>query len=668
MKAQMTSIPYRLTTLVAALMIAGLPADGAAQARPTDLGRATLEELLGVEVTSAGRRQQRAEDVAAAVYVITQDDIRRSGLTLLPEILRLAPGVQVAQVNGGKWAVSVRGFNSVYSNKLLVLVDGRSLYNRAFSGVFWDAQDLDIAEIERIEIVRGPGGAIWGSNAVNGIINIITRSAHLSTGGSATVSLGTFERGRASLRYGGTMGRASYRLYGQWSGYGDGLTAASGPADDRWQSMTGGYRLDWANATDTLMTQAHYTAGENRPGFLVLERFAPDVFSTSGVTTTDEISALGRWTRTAANGSVLQAQGSTTHSRRDEAIMHTVERSGDLDIQYEKPLAGQVLMVGGGYRYLDLATEGTSTAQLAPERAHIVNAFTQGEFTLTPRLRLTLGARFEHERVAGWGVSPSGRILWEASPRQRLWAAVSRARRTPSAMERTVRLHVGSIPGLGFPVLLANIGDPEHGSETVAQAEAGYRVRVGSAASVDLTVFHGQYAGLTTFEPQAPMFEAMPAPAHVLVALQFANLMDATTNGLELATHWSPFDAWRLDASYSALRITPAVDASSQDQNARFFDGDAPRHQWQARSTTWVGPRIRVTAAFYRVGALSRREIAAYTRLDANAEVSLGGNLTAVVAGRNLLTGSHEEFPGSANRLVGSFVPRSVRVQLRWQF
>ena len=230
----MTTQMKGLALVASCLAIVTLPADAAAQATAPDLREASLEELLSLQVTSAGRRQQRAEDVAGAVYVITQDDIRRSGLRSLPEILRLAPGVQVAQVSANKWAVSVRGFNSVYSNKLLILIDGRSLYNRAFAGVFWDANDLDVAEIERIEIVRGPGGAMWGSNAVNGVINIISRSARVSTGGAISVSLGTFERSRVTARYGSSLGRAAYRVFGQWSGYADGLTADGSSANDHW--------------------------------------------------------------------------------------------------------------------------------------------------------------------------------------------------------------------------------------------------------------------------------------------------------------------------------------------------------------------------------------------------------------------------------------------------
>jgi len=657
------------TLLTACALLSTLSADAFAQASAPDLREASLEELLSLQVTSAGRRQQRAEDVAGAVYVITQDDIRKSGLRSLPELLRLAPGVQVAQVGANKWAVSVRGFNSIYSNKLLILIDGRSLYNRAFSGVFWDANDLDIAEIERIEIVRGPGGAMWGSNAVNGVINIVSRSARVSTGGAVSVSVGTFEQSRATARYGSAIGRAAYRVFAQWSGYASGLTAEGASANDHWNSMTGGSRIDWANERDTLMAEGHLTTARSRPNLFVLESIAPDVYSIGGASDTQEASALARWTRTTHDGSVLQAQAYTTHVWRDEATFESVERTGDLDIQYEKPLAGRhVLVLGGGYRYFDLATQGSLILQVRPEQAHIFNAFVQDEFAVTPALKLTLGARVDHEDVAGWGLSPSARAIWEPTPRQRVWAAVARARRTPAATDRTLRINYFSVPGPGLPILVAITGNPDYGIETLTQLDAGYRVRIGSTASLDLAVFRGRYDGLATFEPQTPVFETAPAPAHLLVAYQSANLMRANTTGAELAAHWAPLDTWRLDASYSALRITPTIDASSLDEFAPLFDGNAPRHQWHARSTWWAGSRTQVHTALYRSGALPQLLIPAYTRLDAGVEVTLRDGLTVALTGQNLLDPSHEEFSGIASGLVGSSVPRSARVQLRWQY
>jgi iron complex outermembrane receptor protein len=655
------------SALIAALLIAALPAVARAQSKPPDLAQATIEQLLSLEITSAGRRQQRAEDVAAAVYVITREDIRRSGLTLLPEILRLAPGVQVAQLNANKWAISVRGFNSIYSNKLLILLDGRSLFNRAFAGVLWDGLDLDIDEIERIEIVRGPGSAMWGANAVNGVINIITRSAHGSKGWSASVSVGTFEQRRGTLRYGGSAGRASYRLFGQWSGYGEGGTAVDDPAGDRWRSLTGGYRFDWANKTDTLMSQGSYTTGRNHPLFFVMESAAPGGFSTSGVTNTEAFSALGRWTRTAGDGAVFQAQGYTSYSSRNEPMLRLVERATDLDIQYERPLPRQTLVIGGGFRYIDLATANTPTLQLAPEHSRIFNAFAEDELAVARRLKLTVGARLEYEGARGWALSPSSRVIWEASPRQRIWAALSRAQRTPTAIDQSLRINLASIPAQGLPILIALVGNPDYAVEKLSQAEVGYRMRLGSTASLDLTAFRGRYDSLPTLEPQAPVFEATPGPPHILVAQQFANLMDATTRGLELSAHWSPDPTWQLDASYAALRLTPMVDAASHDIAAPFFDGNAPRQQWQLHSTMQMGTRTQVQAAFYRVGALQQLQVPAYTRLDTYVEIKLGRGFAAIVSGRNLLNASHVEF-SSAQAIAGSSVPRSARIQLRWQF
>jgi iron complex outermembrane receptor protein len=658
---------YSRSALIAAVLIATLPAAAVAQSKPPDLFQATIEQLMSLEITSAGRRQQRKEDVAAAVYVITREDIRRSGLTLVPEILRLAPGVQVARVNANKWAISVRGFNSIYSNKLLILLDGRSLFNRAFAGVLWDGLDLDIDEIERIEIVRGPGGAMWGSNAINGVINIITRSAHASKGLSASLSAGTFEESRGTLRYGGSLGRAGYRVYGQWSGYGEGGNALGDPAGDQWKSLTGGYRFDWANRTDTLMSQGSYTAGKNHPLFFVMDNAAPGGFSSTGVTTTEAFSVLGRWTRTAGNGAVFQAQGYMSYASRNEPMMHVVERASDLDIQYERELPRQTLVIGGGFREIDLTTVATPTLQLAPEHTRIFNAFAEDEVALARRLKLTLGARLEYEGAHGWEMSPSGRLIWEASPRQRIWAALSHAARKPTAVDQSLRINLTSMPGPGLPILIGLVGNPDYAVEELTQAEVGYRLRVGSKASFDLAAFKGRYDNLPTLEPQAPVFEASPGPPHLFVAQRFANLMAATTKGLELSAHWSPLPTWQLEASYTALRLTPIVDAASRDSLAPLFDGNAPRQQWQLHSTTQIGARTQVQAAFYRVGALRQLEVPAYTRLDTYVEVNLGRGLAAILSGRNLLNTSHIEF-SSARAIAGSSVPRSARVQLRWQF
>jgi iron complex outermembrane receptor protein len=297
-----------------------------------DLAQVTLEDLMKVRVTSAARKSQRADDVPAAVYVITRNDIQRSGLNTLPELLRLVPGVQVAQVNANKWAVSIRGFNDLYSNKLLVLVDGRSVYTRTFSGVFWDMQDLMISDIDRIEVIRGPGGAVWGANAVNGVINVITRPAAETQGLSANVSAGTFERERAGIRYGGTLGGASYRVFSQWSGYGDAPQPAQTVFEDGWHSLTNGFRIDGSRGPDAVLAQGHFTTNQTRPGWMVLPSLELGVPpTTDGIAHAREASVLGLWTRTRIDGTVIQVQGYYTDTHRDEGIAEFSERTSDVD-------------------------------------------------------------------------------------------------------------------------------------------------------------------------------------------------------------------------------------------------------------------------------------------------------------------------------------------------
>src|SRR5258708_2943262 len=271
------------TLVTAAVLATSLVAPLSAQRASggPDLPRVTLEDRMKVTVTSAARKSQRADDVPAAVYVITRDDMRGSGLTTLPELLRLAPGAQVARVNANKWAVSIRGFNDLYSNKLLVLLDGRSVYSRTFGGVFWDMQDLMIPDIDRIEVIRGPGGTVWGANAVNGVIHVITRPATETTGLSASVSAGSFERARAGIRYGGRMGGAAYRVFSQWSGYRAAPQSTNTPFDDGWHALTTGFRIDGSRGTDGVLAQGHFTTNQTRPGWLALPNLQPGVTPTT---------------------------------------------------------------------------------------------------------------------------------------------------------------------------------------------------------------------------------------------------------------------------------------------------------------------------------------------------------------------------------------------------
>jgi iron complex outermembrane receptor protein len=650
-----------------AVVLAAAAQPALAQVSPPNLGEATLEELMAVQVTSASRKAQRVEDVAAAVFVITRDDIRRSGLTTLPEILRLAPGVQVAQVNASKWAVSIRGFNDMFANKLLVLIDGRSVYTRMFGGVLWESQDLLVNDIERIEIIRGPGGAMWGANAVNGVINVITRSAAATPGLSVELSAGTFERDRASVRYGGYIGQAAYRVFSQWSGYGDTQTAAGGSADDRWNSLLTGARVDWSRGADTFMTQAQYTDGRSRPRWADYSAGMSGVVSFDGVSNLQEVSALARWTRTKATGSLLQAQASHMTGRHTESILDWRERATDLDVQYEMPeRARQSIVVGGGLRAIDLWTKNTFTLNLQPRDSRIFNAFVQDEIAVGRQVSFILGSKVEHDGEAGWGVLPSARLLWRTSPNQRVWGAVSRARRTPSATDQTLR-YLTTVDVGGATILAGFVGNPEYRSEDLVEAEAGYRLRLGPAASVEVAVFQGSYDDLPTREPLGLVVEPTPEPGLAFFAQQSANLLRARTRGTELNAQWSPTNAWRLSGSYSFFDLTASPDPASHDLTASLGDGSAPRHQWQAHSATSLGPRLHVDLGIYHTGALRRIPVRAYTRADVRVQFDVADRLSVIATGRNLFDPSHWEFNTSSGTYLASSIPRSAQVMLRWK-
>lgn len=664
-------------TLVCVALVGGAATVDAQQPAPA-LAEATLEELMDIRVTSAARKSQRAEDVAAAVFVITSDDIRRSGHTTLPEVLRLAPGVHVAQVTASRWAVSIRGFNDVYANKLLVLVDGRSIYTRTFSGVLWDMQDLMLSDIERIEVIRGPGGAAWGANAVNGVINIITRSATETPGLALDVGVGTFARARTGVRYGGRLAGAAYRVYSQWSGVADSGPAGPQAFSDRWQSLTSGIRTDWSRGADAVLVQGHLTLNNTRPGWLLRERLVPGgPVVSDGEAHAREFGVLSRWVRTRTDGTVVQVQGHHTSTHRDEPIIEFTERSSEVDAQYETRLGRHHgIMLGGGYRHVDLSSRGTLSMQMGSARISTLGAFAQDEIALHENLALTLGSKLEYDTFGGWGLLPSARVIWNASRHQRVWAAVSRARRTPSMIERDFRLVLAVQPNPVAPVVVSAIGSSTYASEHLVQTEVGHRTRIGPRAALDTTIFSGGYRDLRAYEPNDVTLDASHGAPLALLDASPVNRARARASGVEFAGHWTPLPVWRLDGSYSFLRLTSGIDAGRPDGGsdsvlaslASAAPGTmAPAHQWQARSTVTPFSGLQLGASLARTGELEGLRVPAFTRVDVRAAYSLNSRLTAAIVGQNLSRARHVEY-SSGYVFLAKDIPRSVRVDVRWEF
>ncbi len=637
-----------------------------------NLSQLSIEDLMRIEVTGVSRKEQPVADVAVAVFVITHEAIRRSGMTAVPDLLRMAPGVEVVQINSNKWAVSIRGFNGLFANKLLVLVDGRSVYNRLFSGVLWDAQDLMLDDIDRIEVIRGPGAAMWGANAVNGVINIITKTAADTQGGLVRVGGGNADR-QGAVRYGGTAGAARYRLYAQWTSRAESLIAPGLNADDASESVTTGFRTDWAAGPGKFMLEGAVTAGRARalwPNFDPVTAAREPIVDDPSDTRVGHL--LGNWTHTRPGGASLQIQAFTDVGMRNEPVGDYRRRAFSLDTQYHTTLgARHDLVAGASYLFRNETLAGKVGFSLIPadERSTRLTGFVQDDIALLGgRLGLALGTQVQHDSFAGVGVQPTVRAVWKGVSHQRFWAAASRALRTPSLVDRRLRVDFLPTPSdSGLPVFVTGLGNPRAETETVVDTEAGYRVEIGTSASIDVTGFVGRYDHLQTNEPGTPVVQFVPSP-RVLVTSQFANYLQATTRGVEVVAQWAPVPAWHFDGSYTAFRLTPKLAAASHDPLATRVGATGPKAQWQLRSTFSPVSRVTLHAAIFHAAARQQFQVPAYTRADVSAEWRVTSRLAVMAVGQNLLDESHPEFVGNGALLLATEVRRSAGVRLRWTF
>lgn len=662
--------------VVLLLLLSGWTRTASAQVGPPagDLGDASLADLMKIEITSASHKEQRLFDTAAAVYVITAEDIRRSGLTSVPELLRLAPGVQVAQINGTKWAVSVRGFNGLWSNKLLVLIDGRTIYNPIFAGVTWDSEDLMVENIDRIEIVRGPGGAVWGANAVNGVINVVTKTAAATQGVFVRAGAGSLDSTSLALRYGGTVKSMSYRAYAQWFQRDGSVPPPRLTQKDDSDGLTMGGRLDGTGTNATWMIQMKAVSARSH-GLWTSPTLAPTPDPADVLPEMSHASGaalLGRWTRQMASGASLQLESSFDASRRNEPVGHYSQHSAEAGIQYRRQIgARHDFISGAGYRSIHASLDGHLGISLVPADTTqgIFNTFVQDEIAVVPkRLSLTLGAKVERDAAVGFGIQPTGRLMWSVTRSQRVWGAVSRALRTPSLLDRDilVQFPVVQTPS-GIPYGVEVRGNPDARSESVVSVESGYRAEVGDF-TLDVAAFSSRYGRLKTTEPLEPYLSMTPAGPIVVAPRTFANLMRADTRGIELSGDWHPVPFWRLDAGYTAFHLTPHLDAGSQDPGTEAYAGGAPVQQWQARSWIALPARMQVDALLLHVGAISGATIPAYTRTDLRVEFAATRQLSLVAVGQNLIGSSHVEFSDVGAQVIATRQPRAGRVQLVWKF
>src|SRR6266699_2702155 len=484
-----------------------------------DVTAITLEDLMDLQVTSVSKRAQKLADAAAAIFVITQDDIRRSGASSIPEALRMVPGLEVARIDESKWAIGSRGFNGRFDNKLLVLIDGRSVYTPLFSGVYWNVQDVMLEDVDRIEVIRGPGATLWGANAVDGVINVITKKAKATQSAVVTAGAGTEERAAGGVRYGGKLGdNTYYRAYTKYSDWGPSAYPPGMTAHDGWDALRGGFRADWTPAgANSLTLQGDIYRTRFDETLTVASLSAPysNTFPNNGKYSGGNI--LGRWNHTSEGSSMSLQMYYDNTTITDHSLFGDHQNIFDIDFQHGFHTGdSQQFVWGFGYRSIHDKNDASFTVSLQPNQVTLnqFSTFLQDEISLVDnRLQITLGSKFERNEFTGFEIEPNARLLWNLTPNQSIWTAVSRAVRTPALTEEGLRLNSQVIPPgtpanpTPLPAVVAVFGSQQFNSEDLLAYELGYRVQATSSVSLDIATFYNNYSNLRSAEPGAPFVE-----------------------------------------------------------------------------------------------------------------------------------------------------------------
>jgi iron complex outermembrane receptor protein len=622
--------PWALGLIACAVQIQAAPVEVAALRNLADL---SLEQLGNIEVTSVSGRSESLQGAAASIYVITAQDIRRSAAISLPEVLRLAPNLQVAQASAGSYAISARGFNNPLANKLLVLVDGRTVYSTLFSGVFWDATKVPLEDVERIEVISGPGGTLWGANAVNGVINVITRSAADTQGALGAVTRST-HGGREVARWGTRLSEAGHlRVYGLATDRDNTELASGAERPDASTFYQAGFRADWEWGPSALTFQGDVYRGGDSPA----NNLASDLHGGN---------LLARWSSRFADGSPYKVQAYYDLADRDDSnAFRNRAETVDLQFTHEPKVGTGQLLWGAGYRRGRDVSDATALVLFNPAERLLSwgNVFAQHQVKLRERWQLTTGVKFERNTYTGVEVLPNVRLAYLHSPQATTWASASRTVRAPARIDREF-----FFPGRA-PFFIA--GGPNFQSETANVFELGHRGQAGSRLSYSVTAFRQYYKGLRAGIPGQ-------VPATV------ENQIEGPADGVEAWGQWQATNDWRLSAGYTHLRKRLRFTSGATDLTSIPNLGNDPRHQWQLRSSLNLGRRTEFDVMVRRVGALPAPLIPSYTAVDARLALQVSPSLRIALLGQNLLDKRHVEFEAPA---TASQLPRRWYLQATWQ-
>lgn len=670
----------RILSVILLGLFSGATVLGQSAQQPPDIARMSLEDLMSLEVTSVSKRTQRVADAAAAVFVITQEDIRRSGAASIPEALRMVPGLQVARIDENKWAIGSRGFNGRFDNKLLVLIDGRSVYTPLFSGVYWNVQDVMLEDVDRIEVIRGPGATLWGANAVDGVINIITKPAKATQGGLVTAEVGTEERTAESVRYGGKLGdSAYYRVYSKYFDWEPSIDVTGKTANDGWDAVRGGFRIDAQPSGPNAFTFQGDLYHSSYNETLTIPTLNPpfaSMFPNDGDYSGGNV--LGRWSHNFARSSTtLQVYFDNTNVL-DNSLFTDHENVYDIDFQHDIHLGeSQELVWGLGYRSIQDSNGSSATVSLQPSHNSLnqFSAFLQDEYSFfSQRLRVDLGSKFEHNDFTGFEIQPNIRFLVNLSKDQSIWAAVSRAVRTPALTEEGLRLNEGVVPPGAppffspLPVSEAIFGSPQFKSEDLLAYEAGYRVQATKTLSFDVAAFYNNYSNLRSAEPGLPFPEGNPVPTDVVFPFVASNKMGGGTYGIEPYFDWKVRPKWRLLGSYSYLQMDIAKNKNSQDPTPDNPDGQSPRHQFFVQSSVDLPKHFEQDLSLRYVDKLTSLNIPSYYSLDFHLGWRPGTHLELSLVGQDLLNSRHLEFIPEFINTTPTEVRRTFSGRVTWHF
>jgi iron complex outermembrane receptor protein len=602
------------------LVAGGIRTADAGSASTNSVADLSLEDLVNLKVTSVSKKEEKLDDAAAAIFVLSNDDLRRSGATTVPDALRLVPGLQVAAIDSGNWAVSARGFNSQFANKLLVMIDGRSVYSPLFSGVYWDAQQVFLDDVDRIEVIRGPGATVWGANAVNGVINILSKSARDTQGDLLYGGGGDEHLALGGARYGGKISEDTYyRIYDTYQLNDDFQLANGQSANDSWDlQKAGDGQLTWL--------------GNGYVGNLA-----------DGTGDLNGFNTLGRWTQRISDRSSYEVQAYFDHTYRNDALAQVALDSADLSWQHTFGLGERNDVIWGlGYRFTDSHLHKANSPAITildhDLSLNLFSAFIQDEFKIIPdKLTFTLGTKMEHNDFTGFEVQPSARLMFKPAENQTIWAAVSRAVRTPSESENSVETFalgapvVGPGGGLYVPTF---VGNTQLKSEVLLAYELGYRIKPSHRVSVDVATFYNDYSRLAGQVPGA----FIPGVPVGTLQIEPENSLRGQSYGGEAVVMFAATDFWRLTASYSLLMMHVQGETAA---NASADELNAPTHQVVLRSSLDVTRHASLDAQLRYVDNV--QAVPAYVTADVRLSYRPTPNLELSIVGQNLLDNSHPE-------------------------